>query len=50
MDKQELFDDWFSDNRTGLMSSFIERELTAEETERWEKYIKSEFERWRADK
>lgn len=44
------YDDWFSDNRTDLMSDFIENHLNSSEQESWDKFVRDEFERWKADR
>jgi hypothetical protein len=49
MDKDEEYDDWFSDNRIELMSDFIEN-LKWTQQQEWEKYLSEQFNRWKADR
>lgn len=47
---EELYDDWFSDNRIDLMGDFIENHLNDSAQQDWEKYIRDEFKRWKDDR
>ena len=39
--KEELYEDWYSDHKTGLMEEWIE-----ENTDEWFKFCKDKFDEW----
>lgn len=45
--EDDLFEDWFSDNRIELMSDFIENRLDSDAQEKWSDYQREQFEIWK---